>query len=230
MRSSRMAARVRFIGGGGKRGESARCGPKRCLHGIRREPHSRPPGDVWLSESGCSRWPRYSYSVGKSTFEQSLGCLEARAHLYRTNPPVEVPAFDVIRLAPLESLYVTRPILKHYTLTHSEPLQRAKSVFESIAAATLKLRIEHVYLLNEAPQAHRDLEERSTTGKLLLIRPNASRARLPSLVDRECANCRKGATGVWIALFRGATSLCQRDSPEHWRSAGRSTLHTPAAR
>jgi NADPH:quinone reductase len=114
-------------------------------------------------------------SVGKSTFEGSLACLKPRGTLVLYGSASgEVPAFDLIRLAPLGSLYVTRPILKHYTLTRHELLQRAKSVFESIAAGTLKLRIERVYLLNEATQAHRDLEERSTTGKLLLIPPNAS--------------------------------------------------------
>jgi NADPH2:quinone reductase len=108
-------------------------------------------------------------SVGKATFEQSLGCLKPRGTLVLYGSASgEVPAFDLIRLATLGSLYVTRPILKHYTLSRKELVQRAMSVFDAIASGTLKLRIEHVYQLNEAAQAHRDLEARSTTGKLLI--------------------------------------------------------------
>jgi NADPH2:quinone reductase len=108
-------------------------------------------------------------SVGKATFEQSLACLKPRGTLVLYGSASgEVPAFDLIRLATLGSLYVTRPILKHYTLSRKELMQRAKSVFDAIASGTLKLRIEHVYQLNEAAQAHRDLEARSTTGKLLI--------------------------------------------------------------
>jgi NADPH:quinone reductase len=114
-------------------------------------------------------------SVGMNTFEQSLACLKPRGTLVLYGSASgEVPAFELIRLAALGSLYVTRPILKHYTLTRNELLQRAKSVFESIAAGTLKLRIEHVYALDEVAQAHRDLQERSTTGKLLVVPPNPS--------------------------------------------------------
>jgi NADPH2:quinone reductase len=74
----------------------------------------------------------------------------------------------LIRLAPLGSLYVTRPILNHYTLSRNELLQRAMSVFDAVESGTLKLRVERVYQLNEAAQAHRALEARSTTGKLLI--------------------------------------------------------------
>jgi NADPH:quinone reductase len=108
-------------------------------------------------------------SVGKVTFEQSLACLRPRGtFVLYGSASGEVPAFDLIRLAPLGSLYVTRPILKHYTLSRHELLQRAMSVFDAVGSGTLKLRIEHVYQLNDAAQAHRDLYARSTTGKLLI--------------------------------------------------------------
>jgi NADPH2:quinone reductase len=108
-------------------------------------------------------------SVGKATFEQSLACLKPRGtFVLYGSASGEVPAFDLIRLAPLGSLYVTRPILNHYTLSRNELLQRAMSVFDAVESGTLKLRVERVYQLNEAAQAHRALEARSTTGKLLI--------------------------------------------------------------
>jgi NADPH2:quinone reductase len=66
-------------------------------------------------------------------------------------------------------LFVTRPTLGHYTLTREELVMRADAVFGMIAAGKLKLRIEHIYKLADAQQAHRDLVGRRTTGKLLLI-------------------------------------------------------------
>jgi NADPH2:quinone reductase len=67
------------------------------------------------------------------------------------------------------SLYVTRPTLKDYIATRDELTARATEVLNGIAAGTLKLRMEHTYPLVDAAQAHRDLESRKTTGKLLLI-------------------------------------------------------------
>jgi NADPH:quinone reductase len=108
-------------------------------------------------------------SVGKATFEQSLACLKPRGtFVLYGSASGEVPAFDLIRLAPVGSLHVTRPSLKHYTLSRNELMQRAMSVFDAVVSGPLKLRIEHLYQLNEAAQAHRDLEARSTTGKLLI--------------------------------------------------------------
>ena len=67
------------------------------------------------------------------------------------------------------SLYVTRPTLKDYIATREELTARAGEVLNGVAAGTLKLRMEHTYPLAKAAQAHRDLESRRTTGKLLLI-------------------------------------------------------------
>jgi NADPH:quinone reductase len=66
-------------------------------------------------------------------------------------------------------LYVTRPVLRDYTLTREELVMRATEVFQAVAVGTLQLRIEHTYPLGEAAQAHRDLASRMTTGKVLLI-------------------------------------------------------------
>jgi NADPH2:quinone reductase len=67
------------------------------------------------------------------------------------------------------SLFLTRPSLNQYISTRDELDMRADALFDMIAAKKLKLRIEHVYPLQDAQQAHRDLEGRKTTGKLLLI-------------------------------------------------------------
>ena len=80
-----------------------------------------------------------------------------------------VPPFDLIRLSQKGSLYVTRPMLGHFIASREELEQRAGDVLGMVAAGRLKLRIGHVYKLEEAQQAHRDLEGRKTTGKLLLI-------------------------------------------------------------
>ena len=80
-----------------------------------------------------------------------------------------VPPFDPIILSQKGSLFLTRPSLPHYISTRGELEARAAAVFGMIAEKKLKLRIEHIYPLAEAQQAHRDLEGRKTTGKLLLI-------------------------------------------------------------
>ena len=109
-------------------------------------------------------------SVGKSTFEQSLTCLRPRGTMVLFGGSSgAVPPFDLIRLATLGSLYVTRPTLKDYIATREELEARATDVLNAIANGTLKLRCEHTYPLADAAQAHRDLESRKTTGKLLLI-------------------------------------------------------------
>jgi len=109
-------------------------------------------------------------SVGKNTFEQSLTCLKPRGTLVLYGSAGgDVPPFDLMRLATLGSLYVTRPILRDYTLTREELVMRATEVFHAVATGKLQLRIENTYPLGEAAQAHWDLASRVTTGKLLLI-------------------------------------------------------------
>jgi NADPH2:quinone reductase len=109
-------------------------------------------------------------SVGKATFEQSLTCLRPRGTLVLFGASSgAVPPFDLIRLSTLGSLYITRPTLKDYISTRADLLSRANDILHSVAAGTLRLRIEHTYPLADAAQAHRDLESRNTTGKLLLI-------------------------------------------------------------
>lgn len=109
-------------------------------------------------------------SVGKTTFEKGLNLLRPRGMMVLFGGSSgAVPPFDPITLTQKGSLYLTRPSLGHYIITAEELQQRAAAVFGMIRAGRLKLRIEHVYPLAEAAQAHRDLEGRKTTGKLLLI-------------------------------------------------------------
>ena len=109
-------------------------------------------------------------SVGKTTFEKGLNVLRPRGMMVLFGGSSgAVPALDLIQLSTKGSLFVTRPTLGHYTLTREELVMRADAVFAMIAAGKLKLRIEHIYKLADARQAHRDLEGRRTTGKLLLI-------------------------------------------------------------
>ena len=108
-------------------------------------------------------------SVGKSTFEGSLSCLKPRGIMVLFGGASgAVPPFDLIRLATMGSLYMTRPTLKDYIASPKELATRAGDVFRWIADGSLKLRIEHVYPLKDAAEAHRDLESRKTTGKVML--------------------------------------------------------------
>lgn len=108
-------------------------------------------------------------SVGRTTFEKSLNCLRPRGLLALFGGSSgAVPPFDLIELSKKGSLFITRPTLKDYTATHEELLSRADDVLRAVQEGKLKVRMEHSYPLAQAAQAHRDLEARKTTGKLLL--------------------------------------------------------------
>jgi NADPH:quinone reductase len=107
--------------------------------------------------------------VGKSTFEKGLNVLRPRGYMVLFGGASgAVPPFDPIALSQKGSLFLTRPSLVHYIATREELEQRSNDVLGSVAAGKLKLRIGHVYKLEEVQQAHRDLEGRKTTGKILL--------------------------------------------------------------
>jgi NADPH2:quinone reductase len=109
-------------------------------------------------------------SVGKTTFEKGLNVLRPRGYMVLFGGSSgAVPPFDLIQLSQKGSLYVTRPTLAHYIAFREDLERRSRDVFDMIAAGRLKLRIEHTYPLKDAVQAHRDLEGRKTTGKLLLL-------------------------------------------------------------
>ena len=107
--------------------------------------------------------------VGKATFDKDLEVLRMRGYLVLFGGSSgAVPPFDLIKLSQKGSLFTTRPTLAHYTVTREELEWRANDVLGMIAKGELNLRIHKVYPLAEAAQAHRDLEGRKTTGKLLL--------------------------------------------------------------
>ncbi len=108
--------------------------------------------------------------VGKSTFDKDLEVLRPRGYLVLFGGASgAVPPFDPILLSRKGSLFLTRPTLAHYIATRDELEHRAASVLGDIVAGRLKLRIDQKYALEVAQQAHRDLEGRRTTGKVLLI-------------------------------------------------------------
>jgi len=108
--------------------------------------------------------------VGKDTFAKDLKVLRPRGYLLLFGGASgAVPPFDLMELTKHGSLFVTRPTLKDYTATREELEERANEVLRMIVRGDLKLRIHKKYPLAEAQQAHRDLEGRKTTGKLLLI-------------------------------------------------------------
>ena len=109
-------------------------------------------------------------SVGATTFENSLDCLRPRGYLAlfgQSSGPV--PLFDPGKLAAKGSLFLTRPTLAHYALDRAELLKRAGDLFDWTGAGKLTLRIDKEFALSDAAEAHRQLEARKTTGKVLLI-------------------------------------------------------------
>jgi NADPH2:quinone reductase len=108
-------------------------------------------------------------SVGKDTFEKSLNCLRPRGYLalfgFSSGP---VAPFDPAVLGAKGSLFLTRPGLNQYIATRSELLERASDLFNWLQSGELTLRIDRVLPLADAATAHRELEARRTSGKLLL--------------------------------------------------------------
>jgi NADPH2:quinone reductase len=107
--------------------------------------------------------------VGKATFDKDLNVLRPRGYLVLFGGSSgAVPPFDLIKLSQKGSLYVTRPTLANYIATREDLEWRSKEILGLVGSGELKVRIHHSYPLADAAQAHRDLEGRKTTGKLLL--------------------------------------------------------------
>lgn len=107
--------------------------------------------------------------VGKDTFDISLACVGPRGLLAMFgNASGPVPLFDVLRLQD-NARYLARPRLGEHIAARKDLEWRTGELFQWIAEGRLKLRIHKRYRLEDAAQAHRDLEGRATSGKLLLL-------------------------------------------------------------
>jgi NADPH2:quinone reductase len=108
--------------------------------------------------------------VGRATFEGSLASLRTRGVLVLFGAASgPVPPLDPKRLEAQGSVFLTRPSLRHYTTTRQEVLERADRVFSWLLSGDLRLHVDRVFSLAEAAEAHRALEARETSGKILLI-------------------------------------------------------------
>ena len=109
-------------------------------------------------------------SVGRDTYERSLGSLRRRGMLVLFGQSSgAVPPFDPAILNTKGSLFLTRPSLGHYTATPAELQERAGAVLGWLREGKLELRIDRTYPLRQAADAHRALEGRQTIGKVLLL-------------------------------------------------------------
>lgn len=108
-------------------------------------------------------------SIGKDTFDHSLACLARRGMLVtygQASGPI--PAFDLKQLSP-KSLFITRPTLFDYVATRTELTTMADALFDYILNQGLQIQIGQRYPLKDAALAHRDLEERRTVAKSILL-------------------------------------------------------------
>ena len=108
-------------------------------------------------------------SVGQATFDKSVASLSPRGYMVlfgQASGPVPPVAMAVLNR---KSLFLTRPSLGDYTATREELLSRADDVLGWVRSGRLKLRIHGKFALEDAAEAHRQLEGRMTTGKLLLV-------------------------------------------------------------
>jgi len=104
-------------------------------------------------------------SVGRDTALKSLDCLKRRGMLVCVGTASgPVPPIDALQLAIKGSLYVTRPALADYIADPAERAELANELFGHVAAGRIKIEINQRYALEDAVQAHKDLESRKTTG------------------------------------------------------------------
>jgi NADPH:quinone reductase len=109
-------------------------------------------------------------SVGKDTFEGSLGCLAVRGFMVSFgNASGAVPPFEPGILSAKGSLYLTRPTLVHYTRTSKELQETADDLFGVIASGAVKIAVNQRFALADARLAHEALHSRNTTGATVLI-------------------------------------------------------------
>ncbi|WP_437828155.1 quinone oxidoreductase family protein [Sorangium sp. So ce1153] len=109
-------------------------------------------------------------SIGRDTFAGSLGSLRRRGLLVCMGTASgPVPPLDVAALAAKGSVFVTRPALADYIADPAEKAELAGELFGHVAAGRIRIEINQRYRLEDAAQAHRDLESRRTTGSSIFV-------------------------------------------------------------
>jgi NADPH2:quinone reductase len=109
-------------------------------------------------------------SVGKATFEGSLKCLRRRGVMASfgesSGDPDPMPPR---RLGALGSIYLTHPSVSNFTVTRAELDTTANDLFRMVLGGNIRIEISKTYQLQDAPQAHADIEARKTTGSIVLV-------------------------------------------------------------
>ncbi|MTJ84291.1 MAG: quinone oxidoreductase [Telmatospirillum sp.] len=109
-------------------------------------------------------------SVGRDTFERSLDCLQPLGMMVSFGQSSGViPPFNIGLLSTKGSLFLTRPTLNHYTAQRADLLASAKDLFDVVGSGAVRIAINQTYPLEDAAQAHRDLEARRTTGSTVFL-------------------------------------------------------------
>jgi NADPH2:quinone reductase len=109
-------------------------------------------------------------SVGKDTFDDSLRCLQPRGLMVSFgNASGAVEPFKPAILAGRGSLFLTRPTLATYTATREELEETTAELFDVVGRGAVRIEVNQTYALENAAQAHRDLEARKTTGSTVLL-------------------------------------------------------------
>ena len=109
-------------------------------------------------------------SIGKDTYPGSLDCLKPLG-LWVTfgNASGAITNFDILSLSAKGSLYATRPTLGTYVAKREDLLANANELFDVVSKGIVKINVNHTYALKDAAQAHIDLENRKTTGSIVLL-------------------------------------------------------------
>ena len=106
-------------------------------------------------------------------FQGSLDCLKLRGYMVLFGQSSGAPDPVPVSAIASKSLFLTRPTLMHYTVTRDELLEAAGELFENVALGVLRVHVNHKFLLSQAAEAQIALENRQTTGSIVLI-PDAS--------------------------------------------------------
>ncbi|PRQ59777.1 putative 2-haloacrylate reductase [Rosa chinensis] len=136
-----------------------------CLHSLHRKKKKKQNRENLLRKIIlCSDSTRARFRV-----LGSLRCLKFRGYMVSFGQSSGAPDPVPLSALSVKSLFLTRPTLFHYTATRDELLENAGEVFANVDKGTLRVRVNHTYPLSEAALAHSDLENRKTSGSVVLI-------------------------------------------------------------